>query len=170
MYKRQLNYRAVRYGVLFVAMTFLGLFAWEQASRGVRLHPMQYLLVGLALAVFFLLLLALSEHVGFALAYALAAAALVLLVGYYVAGIAANRRVALAVSGSLAAGYGLLYAILASEDQALLLGALTVFASLAALMLATRRLDWRSATAAPAAPAAASDAVRAPAETQASGT
>jgi inner membrane protein len=141
-----LNYRAVRYGVLFVAMTFLGLFAWEHAGRSVRLHPMQYLLVGLALAVFFLLLLALSEHVGFALAYALAAGALVLLVGYYVAGIAASRRVALAVSGALAAGYGLLYAILASEDQALLLGALTVFAALAALMLATRRLDWRGAT------------------------
>jgi inner membrane protein len=139
-----LNHRAVCYGVLFVALTFLGLFAWENGSRGVRLHAMQYLLVGLALAVFFLLLLALSEHVGFALAYGLAAGALVLLVGYYVAGVAASRRVALGVAGALAAGYGLLYAILASEDRALLLGALTVFAALAGLMIATRRFDWRA--------------------------
>ena len=139
-----LNHRAVHYGVLFIAMTFLALFAWEHASRGVRLHTMQYLLVGLALATFFLLLLALSEHVGFALAYALAATGLVLLVTYYVAGVAASRRVAAAVGGGLAAGYGLLYAILASEEHALLLGALTVTAALAALMISTRRLDWRA--------------------------
>ncbi len=140
-----LNYRAVRYGVLFVALTFLALFAWEHANRGVRLHPMQYLLVGLALAVFFLLLLALSEHVGFGLAYGIAATALVLLIGFYVAGVAASRRVAAGVSGALSAAYALLYAILASEDQALLLGALTVFAPLAALMIATRRFNWRGA-------------------------
>ena len=139
-----LNHRAVHYGVLFIAMTFLALFAWEHASRGVRLHTMQYLLVGLALATFFLLLLALSEHVGFALAYALAATGLVLLVSYYVAGVVANRRVAAAVGGGLAVGYGLLYAILASEEHALLLGALTVTAALAALMISTRRLDWRA--------------------------
>lgn len=139
-----LNHRAVHHGVLFIAMTFLALFAWEHASRGVRLHTMQYLLVGLALATFFLLLLALSEHVGFALAYALAAAGLVLLVTYYVAGVAASRRVAAAVGGGLAAGYGLLYAILASEEHALLLGALTVSVALAALMITTRRVDWRA--------------------------
>jgi inner membrane protein len=132
----------VRHGVLFVAVTFLALFAWEHATRGVRLHPMQYLLVGLALAVFFLLLLALSEHLGFAIAYAIAATALVGLVGVYVAGVAASRRVALAMSAALAAAYALLYAILASEDHALLLGALTVFTTLATLMLATRRFDW----------------------------
>lgn len=149
-----LNYRAVHYGVLFIAMTYLALFAWEYASRGVRLHAMQYLLVGLALAVFFLLLLALSEHVGFATAYALAATALVLLIGYYVAGVAASRRVAAVVAGALAAGYGLLYAILASEDQALLLGALTVFVALALLMIATRRFDWRTQRSPQAAPTA----------------
>lgn len=138
-----LNYRAVHYGVLFVAVTFLALFAWEHASGSVRLHPMQYLLVGLALAIFFLLLLALSEHVGFDAAYALAATALVLLVGYYVAGVSASRRVAAGVATALGMAYALLYAILASEDHALLFGALTVFTALAALMVATRRFDWR---------------------------
>lgn len=138
-----LNYRAVHYGVLFVAITFLALFAWEHASGGVRLHPVQYLLVGLALAIFFLLLLALSEHIGFDAAYALAATSLVLLIGYYVAGVAASRRMAAGVSAGLGIAYGLLYTILASEDHALLLGALTVFTALATLMVATRRFDWR---------------------------
>ena len=112
-------------------------------SGGVRLHPVQYLLVGLALAIFFLLLLALSEHIGFDAAYAVAAMSLVLLIGYYVAGVAASRRVAAGVSAALGMAYGLLYAILASEDQALLLGALTVFTALATLMITTRRFDWR---------------------------
>ena len=145
-----LNYRAVRYGVLFVAVTFLALFAWEHLSRSVRLHPVQYLLVGLALAIFFLLLLALSEHIGFDAAYATAASALVLLIGYYVAGVAASWRMATSVSGALSMAYGLLYAILASEDHALLLGALTVFAALSALMIATRRFDWRTPRGEPA--------------------
>ncbi len=68
-----LNYRAVRYGVLFIAETFLAHFAWEHAGRRTRLHPLQYLLVGLTLAIFFLLLLALSEHIGFTWAYGVAA-------------------------------------------------------------------------------------------------
>ncbi|MEZ5486262.1 MAG: inner membrane CreD family protein [Steroidobacteraceae bacterium] len=86
-----LNYRAVHHGVLFIAVTFLALFAWEHATRDLRLHPLQYLLVGLALAIFFLLLLALSEHVGFAYAYAIAAGALIALLGYYIAGVATRR-------------------------------------------------------------------------------
>ena len=85
------NYRAVRYGILFVAITFACFFAWEHLVRGVRLHPMQYLLVGLALATFYLLLLALSEHVGFGASYAVAAAALVALITAYVAGATTNR-------------------------------------------------------------------------------
>lgn len=136
------TYRAVRYGVLFVAVTFLCFFAWEALSRRVRLHPMQYLLVGLSLATFYLLLLALAEHLGFELAYAIAAAVLVALITIYVAGAAASWRGGLAIGGALTAAYGALYAILLSEDYALLLGALLVFAVLAILMLATRSLDW----------------------------
>jgi inner membrane protein len=147
------NERAVRYGILFIVITFLGFFGWEHVTSRLRLHAMQYLLVGLALAVFYLLLMALSEHLGFALAYIVAAAALVLLIGLYVAGISGRPRAAALVAGLLATSYGLLYVILQSEDYALLLGSMLVFASLAALMLTTRRLDWsrvgssRSATA-----------------------
>jgi inner membrane protein len=136
------NYRAVRYGILFVAITFACFFAWEHLVRGLRLHPMQYLLVGLALATFYLLLLALSEHIGFAASYALAAGALVALISTYISGATNNRRAAAGIGAALAASYGLLYVILLSQDYALLFGSLLLFAVLAALMLATRRLDW----------------------------
>jgi inner membrane protein len=136
------NYRAVRYGILFVAITFACFFAWEHLVRGLRLHPMQYLLVGLALATFYLLLLALSEHIGFAISYGVAAAALVALITTYIAGATNNRLAAFGIGAALASTYGILYVILLSEDYALLFGSLLLFVILAALMVATRRLDW----------------------------
>ncbi len=136
------NYRAVRYGILFVAITFACFFAWEQLVRGLRLHPMQYLLVGLALATFYLLLLALSEHIGFAFSYGLAAAALVVLITTYMAGATRNRLATMAIGAALASTYAILYVILLSEDYALLFGSLLVFVILAGLMVTTRRLDW----------------------------
>jgi inner membrane protein len=136
------NYRAVRYGILFIAITFACLFAWEHLVRGLRLHPMQYLLVGLALAAFYLLLLALSEHIGFAFSYAVAAAALVTLITTYLAGAVHNRRAIAGIASALATTYAILYVILLSEDYALLFGSLLVFVILTVLMVATRRLDW----------------------------
>ena len=136
------NYRAVRYGILFVAITFACFFAWEHLVRGMRLHPMQYLLVGLALATFYLLLLALSEHIGFAVSYALAAGALVALIATYISGATSNRPAAAGIGAALAVSYGLLYVILLSQDYALLFGSLLLFAILATLMLTIRRLDW----------------------------
>jgi inner membrane protein len=103
---------------------------------------MQYLLVGLSLATFYLLLLALSEHLGFAVSYAVAAAALVALIATYIAGATNNRKAAWSMGAALAACYGVLYVILLSEDYALLFGSLLLFVILAGLMLATRRLDW----------------------------
>jgi inner membrane protein len=103
---------------------------------------MQYLLVGLALATFYLVLLALSEHVGFAVSYAIAAAALVGLITVYIAGATTSRKSAAGIGAGLAASHAALYAILLSEDYALLYGSLLIFAILAALMLATRKLRW----------------------------
>ncbi len=136
------SYRAIRYGVLFVAITFLCFFAWEHGGTGVRLHPMNYLLVGLALAVFFLLLVALSEQIGFDWAYLAAASALVALLTIYVAGVVDRSGPAWVMGGAMSAAYGALYVILGSEDYALLLGAGLVFAVLAMLMIGTRRFDW----------------------------
>jgi inner membrane protein len=138
------SYRAIRYGVLFVAITFLCFFAWEHGGTGVRLHPMNYLLVGLALAVFFLLLVALSEQIGFDWAYLAAASALVALLTIYVAGVVDRAGPAWVMGGAMSAAYGALYVILGSEDYALLLGAGLVFSVLAMLMIGTRRFDWTS--------------------------
>ncbi|HEY5809314.1 MAG TPA: inner membrane CreD family protein, partial [Povalibacter sp.] len=101
-----------------------------------------YMLVGLALSVFYLLLIALSEHIAFALAYLIAAVALVLLIGTYLSGVLNSRRRGLAAGAAMTLVYGLLYVLVLSEDYALLLGAIILFAALAAVMLATRRVNW----------------------------
>ncbi len=133
--------RAVKYAVLFIALTFLTFFAWEQVTRN-RLHPLQYLLVGLALSMFYLLLIALSEHIAFAMAYVVAAAALVLLIGLYLAGALHSSRRGVIAGGAMTMVYGLLYMLVLSEDYSLLLGSIILFVALAAVMLATRRIDW----------------------------
>jgi len=133
--------RAIKYALLFIALTFLTFFAWEQVSR-LRIHPLQYLLVGLALSVFYLLLIALSEHLSFALAYVVAATALVLLIGIYIAGALRSRTRGLVAGAAMTVVYGLLYVLVLSEDYALLLGAIILFLALAAVMLVTRKIDW----------------------------
>jgi inner membrane protein len=133
--------RAIKYALLFIALTFLTFFAWEQAA-GIRIHPLQYLLVGLALSMFYLLLIALSEHIDFLYAYVIAAAALVLLIGVYLGSVLRSRSRGVVAGAAMTVVYGLLYVLVLSEDYALLLGAITLFAALAGVMLATRRIDW----------------------------
>jgi inner membrane protein len=144
----QRNYRAVHYAILLIAITFLTFFLWEHVS-GLAIHAMQYLMVGLALALFYLLLLALSEHVSFDVAYGLSAGALVALITVYLAGVLRRLPTALAAGGGLATLYALLYWILRSEDYSLLMGALLLFGVLAVLMVATRRVDWSTVARAP---------------------
>ncbi len=139
----QRNYRAVHYAVLVIALTLLAFFMWEHAGR-MPLHGMHYLFVGLALAVFYVVLLALSEHLAFGLAYLLAAAALVGLVTAYLAGVVGRVSKAFAAGAGLGGLYATLYLILISEDYALLMGATLLFSVLAAVMLTTRRFDWSS--------------------------
>lgn len=133
--------RAVKYGVLFVVLTFAAFFITE-VLRELPIHPLQYLLVGLALAIFFLLLIALSEHLPFALAYAVSAAGCVGLIGAYLSGALGSVRRGIGFGAGIAALYGVLYGVLLSEDNALLMGALLLFAALGTTMLATRRIDW----------------------------
>ena len=135
--------RAVKYGVLFIALTFAGFFLTEILRR-TPIHPMQYLLVGLALAIFFLLLISFSEHLSFALAYALAASACIGLISYYLAGALGGWRQGAAFGGGLVGLYGVLYGLLLSEDNALLMGSVLLFAALGTVMLTTRRLNWYS--------------------------
>ncbi len=133
--------RASKYGFLFVGLTFAAFFLYEMLRR-LPIHPVQYALVGLALAMFFLLLAALSEHLAFALAYAAATAACTGLVAFYVGYVLASARAGLAFGGALGALYGVLYMLLSAEDYALLAGSVLLFGLLAAVMIATRRVDW----------------------------
>ena len=133
--------RSVKYAVLIITLTFVAFFLFE-VMRAIPLHPMQYLLVGCSLTVFYLLLLSLSEHIAFGWAYLIASLANSVLIGAYVSAVLSSRLRALVLTGALLMLYGMLYLILRSEDNALLMGSLLIFAVLAFVMLLTRDLDW----------------------------
>jgi inner membrane protein len=136
-----LSDRAVKYDLLFIALTFIAVGLIEVLS-GRRVHPVQYLLVGLALSLFFLLLLSLSEHLPFEQAYAAASSACAVLLGTYAASML-GRRVAGALFGlGIALLYGLLYVLLQMEQNALVIGSVMLFAALATVMMLTRGIDW----------------------------
>ncbi|WP_434709260.1 cell envelope integrity protein CreD [Pseudomonas sp. R1-1] len=143
--------RAIKYALLFIVLTFAGFFLFE-VLKSLAVHPVQYALVGVALAFFYLLLLSLSEHIGFALAYLLSASGCVLLIGFYVCHVLRSVRHGLSFSAGLAALYGLLYGLLSAEDYALLMGSLLLFGLLGVLMVLTRRLDWYALAQKPAKP------------------
>jgi inner membrane protein len=136
-----LSDRATKYGLLFIALTFVGVGAVE-VMRRLRVHPIQYLLVGSALAVFFLLLVSLSEHVAFAVAYLAAAAACTALLTFYGSFVLRGSRAGAMFGLGVATLYAALYALLQLEQTALLLGSIMLFAVLAAMMIATRHIDW----------------------------
>ncbi|MBK6974024.1 MAG: cell envelope integrity protein CreD [Sterolibacteriaceae bacterium] len=137
--------RAIKYDILFVGLTFAAFFLFEVMKR-LPVHPAQYTLVGLALAMFFLLLLALSEHMAFDLAYLIAASACVGLVSFYLAGVLGGWRRGAGFGALLATLYGALFGLLNSEDNALLMGALLLFGVLGLAMWLTRRFDWYALT------------------------
>ncbi len=135
--------RAIKYAVLFIALTFAGFFLFEVLQR-LQVHPIQYALVGLALAFFYLLLISLAEHIGFNLAYGVSTLACVSLIGFYVSYVLHSRLRALGFTIALTLLYALLYGLLSAEDYALLMGAILLFALLAAFMTLTRKVDWYS--------------------------
>jgi inner membrane protein len=141
--------RASKYGFLFIGLTFAAFMLYELLRR-LAIHPMQYALVGLALAMFFLLLTALSEHIPFVIAYATAASACVLVIATYLVYVLRSVRAATIFGAALAGVYGILYLLLSAEDYSLLGGSLFLFALLAGLMIATRRVDWYGLAARPA--------------------
>ena len=145
--------RAIKYALLFIVLTFAGFFLFE-VLKSLAVHPVQYALVGVALAFFYLLLLSLSEHIGFALAYLLSASGCVLLIGFYVCHVLHSVRHGLSFSAGLAALYGLLYGLLSAEDYALLMGSLLLFGLLGVFMVLTRKLDWYGIGQKPARPLA----------------
>jgi len=133
--------RAIKYALLFIGLTFAVFFLFEVLKR-MAVHPVQYALVGMSLALFYLLLLSLSEHLSFALAYGIAATACVLLIGFYVSYVLHSALRGAGFGTLLALLYGMLFGLLGAEDYALLMGSVLVFGVLAGVMVLTRKLDW----------------------------
>ncbi len=133
--------RATKYGFLFIGFTFLAFLMFDVIG-GVRVSSVEYLLVGAGLILFFVLLLAFAEVIGFALAYLVASGAIIGLITAYSAAVLSSRRRATYVAGLLTALYGVLYVLLSLEAYSLLIGSLMLFVALAAVMYVTRNLDW----------------------------
>lgn len=137
----QLMTRAIKYAVLFVGLTFVIYFLMEIVSN-LRLHPLQYLLVGLANALFYLLLLSLAEHVGFGPAYIVSASASAALITGYSVTILTSRRRAMVLAAALFGLYVFLYLTLKAENYALVAGSTGLWFVLAAVMYLTRKINW----------------------------
>ncbi|MBI4724123.1 MAG: cell envelope integrity protein CreD [Rhodomicrobium sp.] len=133
--------RALKYGFLFVAAAFGGVFVLELLSAR-RVHPIQYLFAGLTMVTFYVLLLSLSEHIGFPLAYLTASVATGSMISIYVGKALRSLGRGLTMLGIFNILYGLLYLILQLEDYALLAGAIAAFILLTATMFATLRVNW----------------------------
>jgi len=134
-------HRAVKYAQLFIVMTFALWWLFEIVG-GVRLHPLQYLLVGAGLCAFYLLQLALSEHFGFRLSYALAAAAVTVQITLYSWSALHSLLRATGIGLAMAGLYTYLFSVLREENYALLTGAIGLFLMLSLIMWITRRIDW----------------------------
>ena len=133
--------RAIKYALLFIFLTFAGFFLFEVLKK-LAVHPIQYGLVGTALALFYLLLLSLSEHVGFGVAYIISSAACVALLGFYVGAILRSGWRGVGFAAALSMLYGTLYALVSADDYALLMGSALLFGLLAVVMVLTRKVDW----------------------------
>ena len=133
--------RVAKYAILFIVLTFSAFFIAE-ITGGYRFHVIQYVLIGLAILLFYVLLLSLSEHLAFNGAYALAAAAITVLIALYSKGILGNRRFAWIIAVILATMHSFLFVVLQLEDYALILGSIGLLLVLAVIMYITRNIDW----------------------------
>ncbi len=136
-----LSERSVKYGLLIIGLTFLCFFMFEILNQ-LKIHPMQYLLVGFSLSLFYLLLISFAEHIGFLPAYVLSAGACVLLITWYTRSFLKQTRASLITGGVLSAFFALFYVILQHEGYSLVMGASSLFFILALVMWLTRKLDW----------------------------
>ena len=137
----KLSDRATKYGILFIVLTFGGFFLFEMMKE-LPIHPVQYLLVGFGLAIFFLLLISFSEHFAFALSYLIASMACIGLLTFYLSYVLRSMTRGFGFGAMLTTLYAAMYGLLISEDNALILGSLMLFAVLAVVMVITRKVDW----------------------------
>ncbi|HBT4923871.1 cell envelope integrity protein CreD [Klebsiella pneumoniae] len=137
----QLTDRATKYAILLIGLTFMAFFVFESLTRR-PLHPMQYLLVGLSLVLFYLVLLALSEHIGFTAAWLAASLSGAVMNGIYLQAVLRGWRNSLLFVAALLLLDSVMWFLLHSEDSALLLGTGVLALALSVLMFLTRRVDW----------------------------
>ena len=131
--------RSLKYGIMFVVLTLVGLLCLE-LSTGLRFHLVQYGVTIVALALFYLSLLALAEYIGFTASYLVSAALLTTMIGWYTHGSIRDTRFTVLVAVMLVAFYALMYLLLRLESYSLLIGTMTLLLTLALLMRTTRDL------------------------------
>lgn len=137
----QKGHRAAKYAVMFIGLTFVLFFFSEILNRR-RIHPIQYLLVGLSLCLFYTLLISFSEHISFALSYLIASVSIITLITAYSASVLRNKRLVALVGFALVVLYSFLFTILQLEEYALLMGSIGLFIVMAAIMYLSRNVDW----------------------------
>jgi inner membrane protein len=140
----QKTMRTSKYGLMIIVLTFLSFFMIELFSKKV-IHPIQYLLVGLALLIFYSILLAISEYILFQYSYLISSLLIIALIGFYVKSIYKSKQIALIITGMLFMFYGFMYVILQLQDYSLLLGNIALFIILSAIMFFTRKINWYDA-------------------------
>jgi inner membrane protein len=137
----QKTMRTSKYGMMIVVLTFLSFFMVELFSKKV-IHPIQYLLIGFALLIFYSILLAISEYILFQHSYLISSLLIIALIGFYVKSIYKSKQIASIITGMLFMFYGFMYVILQLQDYSLLLGNIALFIILAAIMFFTRKINW----------------------------
>lgn len=137
----QKNMRTIKYALLIISLTFLIFFFFEMLS-GKKMHPIQYTLVGFALSIFYLLLIALSEHIGFNKAYFASAIATITIILIYIKSVLREMKSVIVLGAILVGLYSYIYIILQLEDFALLAGAIGLFFILSVIMLLSRKVNW----------------------------
>ncbi len=133
--------RSIKYNFLFLLLTFATFWLFETVAK-LRVHPLQYLMVGVAMSLFYLLQLALSEHVGFQVAYSVASIAVVGMITAYSVAVLKARKRGVVVGAVQVALYAYLYVVLVNQDYSLLIGSLGLFGFLAVIMYFTRQMNW----------------------------
>lgn len=137
----QKSMRSAKYAVMFITLTFL-IFFFVQILNGVKIHPIQYLIVGLALCIFYTLLIALSEHIPFNYSYLISSIGIIGLITLYSQSIFHSKLLTRLICGILIILYLFIYSIIQMEDYALLMGSIGLFIVLAAIMYLSRKIDW----------------------------
>jgi len=139
----QKSERTAKYGILVIGLTLLVFLLIQLVSR-IYIHPFQYMMIGLALVMFYTLLISISEHSNFFKAYAVAAFSVIVLITVYSRAILKGFKFPLLICGSLVSLYGFIYVIIQLENYALLVGSIGLFLILAIIMFTSRRIDWNN--------------------------